>query len=148
MARHRAAVPLVKHAARGEDQRVFRVHRLGGDFIGQRMELAAPARERFGKQEGRARMIASWHGPLQAVAVQAVVRDAGVRRNQLAHLLQDLGGRLETPIGAACHAQFALDAAGEVANDLPIRTRLTHRGDDHAHALHSAVGVCEGTFFF
>src|SRR5690606_18661679 len=87
----RRPVPVVKHPAGAEDERILLVRLLGAAAKLDAPKLAPPAREALGEEERRAGMVQTGAGPVDApFALQPLVGDAVKLRRHLAHLLPDL----------------------------------------------------------
>src|SRR5258708_5799130 len=89
--RERPAVPVVEEPAGVEDEGEVRVRQLGGlGELERRDEARPPARERFGIEEARARVVRGGARPLDpALAIEPRVRQAREEGPEARHLVED-----------------------------------------------------------
>ncbi len=139
---------MVQHAPGAQVKRIVSVRLLRFGAEGHFPELAAPAREIVGEEEGGAGMVETGTGPVDAAfAVQAGVVDAVKIGGQLAHLLPDFGWMAEIETGSQLHTKTRFHAAAQIANDVPIGAGVPHWFNGLPHALDATVGVSKRAIF-
>src|SRR5262249_22868273 len=148
MARERAAMPVFKQTAGGEDEWIFLVGHFYGGYVFYIVKFAPATPEGFRGQKRRAWMFVIPYRCLDALLFDAPIFHSGILRHHTAHLFEHFGGRLVPPEGALRTAQPLFDTSGKIADDLPIGACLTARLQCLAHALDPAVGVGERAFLF
>ena len=98
IARHRAAVPVLKHASRSEDEGILVVGLFHNMDVVERDELARPAREGICEERRGAGMVEIGHGVDQTYFLNTIVVDACVICIDARHLAQDFLRREIIPL--------------------------------------------------
>src|SRR5207245_10404343 len=112
-----------------EDEREIAVGKLRGlGGLPRRDEPGAPRRKGLRVEVPRAGVIRGRARPLDApLAVETRVREAGEKRGERGHLVEDVGGPRVVALAADVDPHPPCDARGELARDPPVRTRLPRR---------------------
>src|ERR1041385_4302711 len=88
------------------------------------------------------------HRCLQALLLDATIFPSGILGHHAAHLFEHLAGTRVIPESALRTAQLLFDTPGKITDDLPIGACFAAGLQRLAHALDSAVGICERALLF